>query len=545
MKKRILSMLVAAVMAVTMIPAVVAGTQAEIQPQSGSGSHQVRIVARGFLGEADDIFMSDPINVTGTGTFDGTIVFPAGVTEIINLKIVTDIFSLSPDFWNFFDEENFEYAVEDSEAGMWPDPRVPASWSEYVTTVDGIVVNGTENLTSGMVQHFRRRDPGGSDAVIGFALMEMWNAWWAPHNTIEPARRGGVIPWEVTDSPFGLVGGAEFSTMKVEFTVANPGIIDELEPTVGFTNVQLVASANGNFIRGGATRVEGDGVYSVTVSGIGHPLVDELAIISENGDLSTLPFRGKANPAPLAWRADAHILITAMTINGNPRGGDQPTRRWNQVETSPTAVGMNTHFIVDIPLWNAFHAPARILRDVDPVEIEVGDPPYPVWFTIGEPITNITITFRIETVDACTCGTCADCNPPCTCGTCAACNPGCNNCGTCAVCKPDVTVCTCTNWGTCTNHGGRFGFGNVTGGTRPSVTDALQILRTIVRLPSVLNGGVPLPGGATPADALAAANITRAGQPGIDRPQVSDALQILRFIVRLSTHNNWGARYPR
>jgi hypothetical protein len=69
--------------------------------------------------------------------------------------------------------------------------------------------------------------------------------------------------------------------------------------------------------------------------------------------------------------------------------------------------------------------------------------------------------------------------------------------------------------------------GNVFGnGNRPSVNDALQILRSLVRLSNVIDNN---------AIALNAANITRQGQSGVNRATVNDALQILRNLVRLSS----------
>jgi hypothetical protein len=99
--------------------------------------------------------------------------------------------------------------------------------------------------------------------------------------------------------------------------------------------------------------------------------------------------------------------------------------------------------------------------------------------------------------------------------------------------------CDCRNCSDCGHIGGRFGFGRVRGGdnARPQVNDALQILRFLVGLSSPLDAG-----NADSADALAAANITRAGQ-AVTRPQVQDALQILRFLVGLPTLGDWGAVY--
>jgi uncharacterized repeat protein (TIGR02543 family) len=115
--------------------------------------------------------------------------------------------------------------------------------------------------------------------------------------------------------------------------------------------------------------------------------------------------------------------------------------------------------------------------------------------------------------------------------------PVCWNCGFQNCFDSCFFICDCDNCTECGFNGGRFGFGRVRGeGERPGVTDALQILRSIVRLSSVFDVA-----NSNRADSLAAANITRPGHSGM--PNVQDALQILRFLVRLPTHNNWCARY--
>jgi hypothetical protein len=135
--------------------------------------------------------------------------------------------------------------------------------------------------------------------------------------------------------------------------------------------------------------------------------------------------------------------------------------------------------------------------------------------------------------------------PNCTaCSTPPECTPD-NPCGDCANCN-DTQPCTCRNCETCGRLGGRFGLGNVRGrmntdGTpaAPDVSDALQILRHLVGLSSVF-GTVALdptaPAGTTAADAIIAGNITRGGQdlgtPA--RLHVNDALAILRKLVGLS-----------
>jgi hypothetical protein len=111
----------------------------------------------------------------------------------------------------------------------------------------------------------------------------------------------------------------------------------------------------------------------------------------------------------------------------------------------------------------------------------------------------------------------------------------CDTCGNypceclCEDCGEQLCVCCdCRNCNSCGFLGGRFGFGRVTAGgntpnDRPTVTDALAILRHLVRLSSPIQ---------TCADSRAAANITN---PGSGNPTVQDALQILRFLVRLSS----------
>jgi hypothetical protein len=86
--------------------------------------------------------------------------------------------------------------------------------------------------------------------------------------------------------------------------------------------------------------------------------------------------------------------------------------------------------------------------------------------------------------------------------------------------------------GTCTICGFRR-LGDVNGDGSVTVQDALQILRFIVGLSSVIRPNTPAWTAALIADANAA------------RPSVSDALQILRFVVRLPSPRldaAWGRR---
>jgi len=97
--------------------------------------------------------------------------------------------------------------------------------------------------------------------------------------------------------------------------------------------------------------------------------------------------------------------------------------------------------------------------------------------------------------------------------------------------------CECKNCADCGFLGGKFGLGRVRGaegGSKPEIADALQILRAVVGLSSVLDST-----NENQADALIAGNIMRRGQV-VDKLEIADALQILRFVVDLSTDGDWG-----
>lgn len=69
--------------------------------------------------------------------------------------------------------------------------------------------------------------------------------------------------------------------------------------------------------------------------------------------------------------------------------------------------------------------------------------------------------------------------------------------------------------------------GNISGdGSQPSMYDALQVLRLLVKLSNTIEGN---------AIALEAVNVTRIGEPDVKAPVMADALQILRFLVKLSS----------
>jgi Leucine-rich repeat (LRR) protein len=88
-----------------------------------------------------------------------------------------------------------------------------------------------------------------------------------------------------------------------------------------------------------------------------------------------------------------------------------------------------------------------------------------------------------------------------------------------------------------------FSMGDVNGDGKVDVLDAIQILRYLVGLPSVLCGQQPFPQGVTgtTADALRAAVIVKLGA---DVPEVGDAIQILRNLVGLPNFLDGSATRP-
>ncbi|MCL1832332.1 MAG: hypothetical protein FWG45_05405, partial [Oscillospiraceae bacterium] len=90
--------------------------------------------------------------------------------------------------------------------------------------------------------------------------------------------------------------------------------------------------------------------------------------------------------------------------------------------------------------------------------------------------------------------------------------------------EPLPYVCACRNCENCGFLGGAYGFGRVTNkSAKPQIEDALAILRYLVKLSSPIDNNV---------NARAAACITN---PGSNEPKMADALAILRKIVKLSS----------
>jgi hypothetical protein len=561
MKKRIISLLVAAIMVVTMLPTVIVPTMATDPVQT---THNVRVAVRSIVEDSADgdiTWQSDPIPVTGIGTYKGTvnIDLAGGIENIVSLGIVTDILTLDNTLDCPFTADNYGWLICTFCQGIdlfnaagqprtgctvqggcdfsvgEPDPTVHESWENLATEIDSITINGNVQLESPFLNFFRRRDRGENDNVINFALMELWNGWHAPHNTLTPVTETATY-WGAT--AFTLVGGAPITSVEVEFTVFDMTKIPELDPTTDNIDVNLVTVVDGQILRGSSFGITENGSGSVSLTLPANTVyLERLAILADGGTFCPiLPFRSIARPAPEAWREGAHMVINSIEINGNVIGGTAPTTRWNRVETRTDPEGINSHLVgqpsndgsfspiqnyVDIQLWNSWFEDSRVLNGVQRMAVEgfdYGEDGFdpnstePIAFGVaaGVAMNTITVNFTISGIPEAalppTCPVCGDEEP---CG---------NDC--------DVVCAVCGDSDPCANF---CGTGLVLESSRASgtltINDALQILRYLVNLESA----VATPGHGRNA-ALITAESQRTGNPGIN-----DALQILRSLVNLES----------
>jgi len=563
MKKRIISMLLAFAMVASLVPVVA------VPATAATLSHNVAIALRSTLSN-EAVWTSDPIKITGPGTYKGTVTVPRGedgsplTDNLVGVSISTDVRGYDESF-SPFSEDDFLYTMcnvcrdlptirkcdcDYAGGAGFDDPRVPEEWAELVTKIDKIVVNGNIELTSGFENHFRRRDD--PKPYVDFVHMELWNGWWEPHNTLTPVSPY-TCHWEAQS--FRLAGGTEenpipIETFEVEFTVYDPATVQQKPALTAEQGapVRLIAQCSKNTTTlGTPVTITGDGEFSATLTlPAGTEILTRLSLVSDGGDFSPVtPFWGKASPAPEAWREKAFMSITSVQINSN----NGSTARWgvnvnkdidspnnSLLIVQPPADGSFSPMgnYIDVPLWNGFHEPSRILLGFMEIPYDMGNSTITgLGLTNQIPMTSVTVNFKIEglsgsnvapdkcdkcgEVDPCGNAACGDTHPE-ACGTCKQPLP----CGNAAcVDEPDPNE----------KHEPAYwaGSGFVTAESRrareanpeagPEVGDALQILRYAVDLSNVITGN---------EHALKAALIV-----STDKPEVGDALQILRSAVGL------------
>jgi hypothetical protein len=188
------------------------------------GVHNVRIAA---MCEEMNTWLSDPISVTGVGTYSGTLHFGDNApATLVNLAITSDLVWICPSFAiKPFDENNFTWAREDFHDGVIDtNPQVPEALRNFAVAIRSITANESVALTSDFRGYFARRDFG-SD-IADFVFLDLWNGWWEPNQTISPAREVPLETWGAT--AFGLEGGAAFESIEITFTLrchSNLGIL--------------------------------------------------------------------------------------------------------------------------------------------------------------------------------------------------------------------------------------------------------------------------------------------------------------------------------
>jgi hypothetical protein len=486
------------------------------------------------------MWRSDPIVVNGTGSYEGTLRFGDDApTNLVGLVIASDLTWICDTYEDIFDESGtFRWATSDFVGGDYTtDPRVPESWAGLAVEIESITVNGSIQMTSGFRNFFRRQERGETVHIITYAMMELWNGWHAPHNTLEITSGGtigripGPDPGAREAESFTLPGNAAFESINIKFRVFDTETRTTEKPADDAgVDVRLVTVVNNRPVQGDVTRITGAGDnYSVSItSGMGVDRLGRLAIISDGGSLSPImPFIGSATPGPVAWRPNMHLIITDVLINGTSIGAN-PTTRWHTLEARTTPEGINSHLLgqppttagefsqtqgyVDIQLWNSYHADNRSLSTAGSlnrfatINPDTNAEEEPIYFGLSANtlMNSIVVQFRI--VDTSDTGT-----------------PG----VPCAICATENAI-----GAACSNH---CGSGLVTAASRGrgtrDVADALQILRSLVGLSSEITTAADCP-------ARRAAMITATTRARNTAPEVGDALQVLRSLVGLSTV--WG-----
>ncbi|MCL1831555.1 MAG: hypothetical protein FWG45_01435 [Oscillospiraceae bacterium] len=543
MKKRFLSLLLAMVMIVTIIPVVT------VPVSANPNSHTVRIAAASA--ENWDIhWLSEPIVITGARNepYKGKITFPSDtpIHTLTKLAIISDIDFVQPKkpmeesnygwelaAWMGGDDYMFASNPEDFLAkfdpskGVGADPRVDTSWKDYSLTIGNITFNGNVSSTSLYEGFFKNRDKGETVHIKGFTYANLWNAWYSPANTLT-----GIIPVLGKDmNPpldsanadaicFNLPGYVPLQTVEVEFYVTNPlDRTNEFPPSTDGAEIYLGARYMGSDTPafGESQKISADGEYTVDLMfpGSGTQGVTDLAIMSKGGDFSpTKPFIEKATPAPLAWSEGdgVHLKITDVKISGTALAAPA-TKRWidickaqpstederatnsNLVIQKPTYVD-DSPFIgyINVPLWNAWHKNSQNLNggtkvaigeDIDP---DVNKQDHAYGASLGN-VTSISVTFTVSGIGS-----------------------------------PAQINCTCWK---CTGISAK-GTGKIVQdrtSDKPQMADALQLLRFVVKLSSEISTG----GKGSPAWNAALIETDADGTPGM-----ADALQVLRYVVKLS-----------
>jgi hypothetical protein len=479
MKKRVLSMLLAFVITVSVIPVVTVSVSAQRAP------YAVEFVAREgermITGSLNTHYRSEPILITGEGTYKGVITFdpiladaatgelfdePFRTRSLVGLNIQTAESGL----------ENSSFLRPlcrvDCDGVSAPRPlrcQGPTvctgerGWNEYVIRVKSIIVNDRHRISSNMEDYFVNR--AWPPALRGYVIREFYNGWWDGNHFLQNEDGSANLPTEVnidTDDssksvtfPF-LAADEYLDKMEIEFELVCKSSVAHRAAEENSAEVQLIAREAEDFAtllrpyRGQSVTITGNGSYSATLNDIRHDRLTGLALVSSGAVFhGGLPFRGKAQLAPESW-SDATIKIDSVMLGGsnrliayedllvsyeeddwsctNPICVEENFADCRCTQPYPYAAGY-----IDISLWNAWHdagqnltAPTLLSRWGDEKAIAIAD---------GTAIGNITVNFTVsgipEEAQPCDCGLCSceECGP---CGlcSCATCGP----CGTCAVC---------------------------------------------------------------------------------------------------------------
>jgi endoglucanase len=178
----------------------------EGNPTEAEGSSvEVQLMAReGNMWS--DFFRSDVIEITGDGTYSGTLSITGGWFDAFPMLIISAVGT----------------TVED---GILSNAvKAPSKFLNATVTIDFVKVDGTELTLTNHEDVLLVPDDG---PLEGYANVQLWNAWWEPNQRIVPQGIAGIVP-DRSDLVLGF--NSPVSRIEIQFTVSNVGASAPVNP---------------------------------------------------------------------------------------------------------------------------------------------------------------------------------------------------------------------------------------------------------------------------------------------------------------------------
>ena len=552
MKKRILSLLLAASMMFSMIPIIATTSTA------AGDEYDIQLIARygrGDWGTNENPFRSNTVTVVSGANMIG---LKATIDADLGAVGEPDLITLA------FATAGMDFRETAANVGRFKKPE--ASFANAEFRVTRITINdAVEALQAPFLLDFIAPPWALGSRGAGYVFTELWNGWNAGTWTRFDPAKIRQIRLDGDGTSFGLMSG-RMAKIEVEFDV-----LFEVEPCkgpdVGGVSVVLAAreaidwsTSDGSFWRSPVTRINRNQEYTMSLQIPAASKPDDvfdrivaLTIMSENALYHTdSPFCGKAFMAPVGWgfnekdSDNVKIDFTSIKLNGTHEVGTN----WNNENIVSEGYDPSEGYI-NVELWNGFSEDSRRLTTGRAL-LPSKESTMSFGIAAGTPITSVTVTFKVSGIR------CTEHGVPIECDLCVADGKCGYNCGeavancTCvcndhtyaanAVCG--VTTCSsirdkckvvfeckksdCANCKTTV----KVTLGVLApGATKPSTGCALEILKFMVNLPSVIKPA----GQATPDLVMLRAACIVTPYSATARPGSADALEILKHIVNLPT----------